>query len=459
MTHFKLNRRNFLVGGAAAVGGLSAFGGIGPAARLARAEGGADRYWIFCYFSGGWDTLLSLDPRDPNVFNNEVVGTTRIQPAYELLDDDTNDGSLVEAGGLWFGPYIGDMRYHADKMAVVRGMSMETLTHEAGRRRFITGKPPSGLLARGSSGATWLAGLFGEQELIPNLSVRVETYNVDNPTYATGLRVNSVPDLVRALRADVTALSDLEMRQIDQMLRDAAACERNRRSAVYRSSEESRLSVDAMVSSGVDVLFEFQAQSDAMAAIRQHYGIAPTGGAALQTPEAQGAMAVTALTSGVSRVVSIQVASGLDAHYDEWATDHGPAQERGFNVVARMIEDLEGREYKETGSSWLDHTTIVGFSEFSRTAMLNANMGRDHSLTASCFVAGAGIRGGRAIGKSSDVGMSPYACDLLTGEPDPGAEIIKPEHVYRALLHDVGVEGDPADLRVDPLLALLSNPS
>ena len=45
----------------------------------------------------------------------------------------------------------------AQKICVVRGMSMETLTHEAGRRRFITGKPPSGLLARGSSGATWLA--------------------------------------------------------------------------------------------------------------------------------------------------------------------------------------------------------------------------------------------------------------------------------------------------------------
>ena len=457
MSNF-MNRRDFLVG-SAAVGGMTAFGGLGPAARLARADGhGADRYWIFCYFSGGWDTLLSLDPRDPRAFNDEVLGTTRIQPAYELLDDDANDGSLVDAGGHVFGPYIGDLRNHVDKMAVIRGMSMETLTHEAGRRRFITGKPPSGLLARGSSGATWLAGMFGEQELIPNLSVRVETYNVDNPTYATGLSVNSVPDLLRALRADTTALGDLELRQIDQMLRDAAACDRNRGSAVYQSAEDARLQVDAMVSSGVDVLFDFQARTPEMEALRDHYGIGANGIATLQTGEAQGAMAVTALTAGVSRAVSIQVAAGLDAHYDEWTTDHGPGQQRGFNVVARMIEDLQSRQYEDTGSTWLDHTTIVGFSEFGRTAMLNANLGRDHSLTTSCFVAGAGIAGGTVIGKSSDVGMAPYGCDLVTGQPTPTGEIIKPEHVYRALMHDVGVEGDPADLRVDPLLALLSSP-
>ena len=128
MTKLDLNRRNFLVGGAAAVGGLTAFGGLGPATRLAHADGpGADRYWIFCYFSGGWDTLLSLDPRDPIAFSEAVVSDTRIQPGYSFLDDETNDGSLIHAGGHTFGPYIGDLRNHVQHMAVVRGMSMETL--------------------------------------------------------------------------------------------------------------------------------------------------------------------------------------------------------------------------------------------------------------------------------------------------------------------------------------------
>ena len=32
---------------------------------------------------------------------------------------------------------------------------------------------------------------------------------------------------------------------------------------------------------------------------------------------------------------------------------------------------------------------------------------------------------------------------------------IKPEHIIQTLMTDVGIEGDPADLRVDPIGALL----
>ena len=46
---------------------------------------------------------------------------------------------------------------------------------------------------------------YGGTEAIPNLSVQVETYNRGLPNYATGLAVNSVSDLLRALRpADPT---------------------------------------------------------------------------------------------------------------------------------------------------------------------------------------------------------------------------------------------------------------
>jgi hypothetical protein len=104
--------------------------------------------------------LLGLDPRDPARFDSENLASTLIQPGYELLVNRPN-AMPITAGGLTFGPYIGELARHADKLAVIRGMSMETLTHEAGRRRFITGKPPSGLLARGSSIATFLASKLG----------------------------------------------------------------------------------------------------------------------------------------------------------------------------------------------------------------------------------------------------------------------------------------------------------
>ena len=129
----------------------------------------------------------------------------------------------------------------------------------------------------------------------------------------------------------------------------------------------------------------------------------------------------------------------------------------GFSAVSRLIEDLAQSEYMDTGMSWLDHTTIVGFSEFSRTAMLNNSSGRDHALTNACFLLGGGIKEGQVIGRSSDVGLSPTKVSLQTGEADPGGEVVRPEHVIQALLTDIGAVDDPADLRVDPLRAILKS--
>lgn len=463
-----LSRRGFLRRGLLVGGGLAAASGFGLSglSRFARAADDAavspdlvsDRYFIFCYFSGGWDILLGLDPRDPAKFTTANLAATRIQPGYEELDE--VDASNIEAGGITFGPFIGDLAGHADKLCVVRGLSAETLTHEVGRRRHLTGKAPSGLAARGSSIATLLAGTLGQADPVPNLSVRVESYNVDMPNYATGLKVQSVPDLVEALAAKDPSLDPTQDMLLDQVLTQWTQCSAYQKSPLRLSAEESRQKAREMSRGGYDKRFDFLANTDEMAALRDHYGIG-TNSAALSTPEAQAAMAVTAITTHLSRVVSVQIASGLDTHFENWTSDQGPRQRQGFDAIARMIEDLAARPYtdilgKPNGDSWLDHVTIIGFSEFGRTSMLNDNTGRDHSLTTACLLAGAGIKGGQVVGRSSDVALSPMTIDLASGQPSPEGEIIKPEHIMRALIADVGVEGDPFDLRVDPLTAILT---
>ena len=444
-----LTRRGLLKRTLAIGGGAAAFGGLGPLAKLASAQTNSDIHYVFAYFGGGWDILLGLDPKDPAIFTEENSRSTRIQPAYDQLDG--SDGEMITAGGITFGPYIADLALHANKLAVVRGMSMETLTHEAGRRRFITGKPPSGLQARGSSAATWFAAKFGADQPIPNLTLGVESYNVDQPNYATALSAQGVPDLIRALRPTDPLLEPLQAQQLDHLLASVAECKSARRSVTWQAAESGRKKSREMTVGRLDQLFDFTAPG--MAEIRDHFNI-PGGSAGLSSPEAQAAMAAQAIKGGVSRVVSIRVTNSLDTHFSEWATDQGPRQAQGFNAIARLIEDLEASEYKGTGDTWLDHTVIVGFSEFSRTAMLNERGGRDHSLTNACFVAGAGIKGGTVVGKSSDIGMEPLAVNLQTGQPDPGGEVPRPEHVIQTLMHNVGLTTDEADLRVGPIDAI-----
>ncbi len=445
-----INRRSLLKGlglGASA----AAFGGPTALSKLAMGAGpeGPDLYYVFAYFSGGWDILLGLDPRDPALFNAENERETRIQPGYDLLVG--SDGQLVRRGDMTFGPYIGDLADHADKLAVIRGMSMETLSHEAGRRRFITGKPPSGQLARGSSIATHMAAKMGESNPIPNLALRVETYNVDEPNYATGLKANGVPDLLRALRPTDPLLPDRQDAQLDQLLKTVARCDHAQQSKKWQAAEAARLKARDMVKGDLASLFDFR--SAANAGLRDRFGI-PNSNAGLATSGAQAAMAARAIMGGVSRSVSVQITSGLDTHFTDWTRDQGPRQQNGFNAVARLIEELEGNEFKGTGDSWLDHTVIVGFSEFSRTSMLNDRGGRDHSLTNASFVVGAGIQGGQVIGASSDRGLEPTACNLETGRPELGGEVIRPEHVMQTLMHNAGFTDDEVDLRVGPIPAL-----
>jgi len=482
MTRFKPTRRSALLTGLAASAGVSTFGGLSPLTRLAHAGPSAaePRYFIFCYFGGAWDALLSLDPRNPELFPDENAGINLIQPGYGLLDTE-GQAHITEPfwtpnSNLYVGPYLGDALASLDhKLCIVRGMTSETLTHEAGRRRFLTGKPPSGLQARGSSVATWLASMLGSDDLIPNLAVQVETYNVDQPSFATGMKVNNVPDLVRALEAGPSVLGSLEERQLDELLMRSSGCSKARLSDFWQQAEESRVNAQTMVDAQLDSLFDFQANDPEgkMAAIRNHYGISATGSNALQTPEAQAATAVQAITSGISRVVSIRLASSLDTHFDEWTTDQGPVQERGFNAVANMVSALDIDYPGIPGKTWLDFTTIVGFSEFCRGAMLNVNSGRDHSLNNACFLIGGNVQGGQVIGASSDIAMSPTPTDPTTGQQDltfenPNSVVIKPEHIMQTLMYDAGLldggdatpeEGgaDPADLRVAPITAILKS--
>ena len=113
----------------------------------------------------------------------------------------------------------------------------------------------------------------------------------------------------------------------------------------------------------------------------------------------------------------------------------------------KMVQDLKRMQHPVSGESWFAHTTIVGFSEFSRTPLLNTRGGRDHALTNACFLLGGNVRGGQVIGASSDVGMQPTTTNLTTGISDPEGEVIRPEHVLQTLYDEVGIGMEP-DLRV-----------
>ena len=447
-------RRRFLLSGLSTGAALASLGGLSPLLKLARASEGAaavgekHRYYIFCYFGGGWDTLVTLDPRDPSVFTKSAIPDTLIDPNYSAFSPAYQDQVPV-GDGQFVGPYLGELTNHFDELAIVRGLNMESLSHSVGRMRFLTGRTPAGLLARGSSASTWLASKLGEDNVIANLSIGVETYNVDQPTYASGMRVSNSDDLLRALQPIEPHLDGDANSARNALLAFEANCLSG--SEFIERSEAARARVNTVLEANIASLFDFGAADEQMTALRNHYGIGGNG----NSPRHRAALAGQALMSGVSRCVSIALQGGLDTHGPEWTNRQGPRQREGFNAIASLANWLKQHEHPGTQTSWYDHTTIVAFSEFSRTPLINQNRGRDHHLCNSALVMGGPVNGGTIIGQSSDVGMLPMSINPATGLPDPGGEVLNPEHLLQSLMVDAGYLHDEPDFRCPPLGTLM----
>ena len=405
---------------------------------------------LVCYMSSGWDQLLALDPRDNTVFTGSKIAQSGIQPAYETIDSTFVKDVMTATGGrgiqtksgspLTFGPAVPSsfVTKHASDLSIIRGINMGTLTHEVGRRYFTTGQFPRGLSPVGSSLTTITANAQGEANTLPNLSVFTDSYNVGLGAYASPIQVKNGADVSAMLESLGSPLNPGHS-QVDEYDLLAENCRQEELDAgsvisTYRSSREKAKS---MVLSGKSSLFDFAVGDP----IPQALGVTKLSD--LSGEMGSAAVAAQALMSGVSQAVSVRMTPSLDDH-DDWAAEHPPKLYDGFTLIGAMIDLLKSAPspFGDAGSTW-DHTTLLVFSDFCRTPLLNVRAGRDHHLAASCLVGGPGIKSNMVIGATSDVAMAYQPIDLTTGEVDPGGTEINAADVVKTLLTSVGLGDVP----------------
>ncbi|MFN3197133.1 MAG: DUF1501 domain-containing protein [Bradymonadia bacterium] len=451
-----MNRREFLLRSGLTAGAFSLGGALMP--RVARAAEVKDRYFVFCYFEGGWDALISLDPRNPAEFNDGNMLETGIQPGYDRLPGQFSRQN-INAGPFTLGPCCGELPQIADKFSVIRGINMATLTHEVGRRYFITGKEPAGLNAQGSSIATLAASQIAGGETpdrpVPHLAHRVESYNIDQPAFATAMPVAAVGHMQYILQDTLGIPTGIRPNVRGALgaywskRRDCAPGRGASATAIADAYRSNRARARDVVTTALYSQFQFDAPE--LAGVREHYGI---NAGLLETPRGRAALASQALRSGLSRVVSVVLADGLDTHDGNWANEQSTRLSEGFTALARLITDLDQTEAPGGGGSLLSKTTIVAFSEFNRTPRLNERNGRDHHLGNCAVVAGGGIQPGKVIGASSDLAMGPLHIDLASGQADESGVSLSPTHVMATALQSGGL--DASDLRIDGIPGLLA---
>ena len=76
---------------------------------------------------------------------------------------------------------------------------MGAVAHNTARRHVLTGYLPAGTSVRRSSVATSLASLLRQNEPIPNLVAGVESFNLDQPLWASALPAGNLDSLYQAL--------------------------------------------------------------------------------------------------------------------------------------------------------------------------------------------------------------------------------------------------------------------
>ncbi len=425
----------------------------------AQAQSADPKFLLLVYFSGGWDQLLALDPRDATQTQYKYVAgkapTTGIYPAYsEMAAQDpavaavmtaTGGAGKQTAGSLSFGPAVPSaLTAHANDLCIVRGMSMDTLTHEVGRRYLLTGKFPRGLTANGSSLNTVVAAQTMSTLDLPNLAINVESYNEGFPAFASPIRVGSANDVRTVLNPQVQAPGLLAGSETSLIAfeKNSDTCEAHGYDAtgLVAAFRSSRDQARKMTNSAASSLFQFSnpAPNPQIADLYAAFNLNPA--TELNTSKAKAALAGQAITNNISQVAAVTLADNLDDHFDE-AGSQSQSLSEGFDALGRLIAFLKSKTVPGTSKTFWECTSLMTFSEFSRTPMLNARDGRDHHLTGSCLLAGPGLKGGTVFGASSDVGMQAQKFNFTSGAVDQanGASV-RPSDVHATQLKSIGLD-------------------
>jgi len=401
----------------------------------------ADEFFIFIHANGGWDVTLWADPRnerkgivDPASTANTDSNLVR-QWSDAPLDDDEKSFKIVQPSGckIPFGPGIGKLVEHADRLTVINGLAMNTVSHPDGTVYSATGRHLSGGRVVASSLDTMIANELGREQTFPIVSVSFPSSFVgDLDRRVVPLRVGSINAITRVLsrseKWETTADRDAVTALLSQEARDLAA-----RSHHRGAIEGLAVQYDAlrkMLGGDVQQLFAPAALKAAQPGF--DYRARFINGAVINA-----AFAIEAMKKNLVRCVGFSI-GGFDTHRDNYK-NQAAIQQDVFDCIADLLRALDATPHPtRSGSKLSEHTHIMVMSEFCRTPQINVNGGRDHYPNNSALVISPRFKGNLVFGKSDPEQLLPATAKTFADGPRP----IAPPDLLSTFLSAFGI--DPA---------------
>ncbi|WP_234824143.1 DUF1501 domain-containing protein [Bremerella cremea] len=389
------SRRRFLQSSAALVGAASC-GWLPQLAAAAGPNPQRKRSCILLWMAGGPTQTDTFDMKPGHANGGEFQETETNVP------------------GLRFSEHFTGLAQQADKLAVLRGMSTKEGDHLRGTYLMHTGQRPGGPLNYPAIGASLAKAMANRESALPNyVAVNPSAFlngaalgpGFLGPRYAAatvgarggrppgqqpmeegselanlGVDFLSLPSGVNQSRHD--ARLALWQQQQQQFLSGHPAGAAEAQATIFQSAVKM---MHPEAASAFDL-------SQERTEIRESYGRGTFG---------QGCLIARRLVERGVPFVEVTLGGnglGWDTHQNNFAAVKRLSQEldQGWST---LMTELAERGLLET-------TTICWMGEFGRTPNINNNAGRDHFPDAwSCVLAGGGIAGGQAYGKTDEAGM------------------------------------------------------
>lgn len=385
MPMINFSRRDLLKAGMG-MAALSCFGcGRRPESTTARRRattarrpaGSAPEYFVIIHLHGGFDALLTTDPK----LSKDVA------PKYDFLAD----SSQILDAGFPIGPHFAPIQAKMNRIAVLNGVAVQTANHPTGdvqtaclRTKVAVGTPPIVDLLGWSSpgplrqtlGSAYLGAMsfdcysgafFGNKDRPGDLG------EVDHDPTQKG------------------TFEYLDETPHEDLLRMAKAMRSHRGSAKRASLTEQQL-LDLTNVERAAAVFERYGQIDPFK--RQSWSEDPKADNIARNLQRTAWLLEQDLAKAVFLRIGI---SEWDSHWN-----NAKVQEKWngafFNMFSRFLAGLEARS--NGGGTLADQTVIVVLSEIGRNGMINDVMGKDHFPEIPVLFYGKGVRGGSLFGET-----------------------------------------------------------
>ena len=419
-------RRQLLQGALASGLGLSL-------PRRARAEvSAADRKFLFVFAQGGWDPTRVLAP----MFDSASVD---MEPSAAR----SSQGDLSWVSHPDRPSVDAFFEAEASRSVVFNGVMVRSIAHDICTMLALTGT---------TSGLTpdWpaiLGAAAADAYTLPHLVMSGPSFPGDLGTAVARTGTNG--QLEALLSGEIVESSDLPTARFSGPVESLLDRYLARRSGAR--AQGARAALEQELATAFD-----QSVQRAIALKDLRYTMDFSGAASL---EAQGEVAIEALSLGVSRCVTLAspVVAGGTASWDTHADnddEQSPLWEDLFAGLGRLVATLRATP-GVVGDTLADETVLVVLSEMGRTPRLNAFNGKDHWPYTSVLVWGDGLDGGRTVGEYDDE-MFGLGVDPDSTEASATAQLLSAEAVGATLLALGDVDPDPYVSGVKPIEGLLT---